>query len=245
MLLAIDIGNTNIKTAVFEGDKLLRYYSFDKCETLNNFKKIFIENKNIHFSITSSVGNIEEESINYLKANTIFLEVNHQFQFPFSNMYTTPTTLGVDRMVLMAGAALLYSKKNVLVIDCGTCVTYDFINKNEEYFGGAISPGLNMRYKALHTFTAKLPLLKNSLPKDFLGESTNESIYSGVVNGLLHEIDGFISQYSLKFQHLTIILTGGDAEFLAKSLKSTIFAHSNFLLESLNALFHYYKKKEC
>lgn len=245
MLLAIDIGNTKIKTAVFEQDKLLDKQSFNKEETLEKFKKIFEMYPEINHSICSSVGKIEVNALDFIKSRSSLLEINHDSIFPFENKYTTPKTLGIDRIVLMTGAYLLFPMTNVLVIDCGTCVTYDCITAEGKYFGGAISPGIEMRYKALHTFTEKLPLLNNKLPKSMIGDSTNESIYSGVVNGLKFEIEGFISQYSLKFPHLTIILTGGDADFLAKSLKSTIFAHSNFLVESLNALFHYHKKIKC
>lgn len=245
MLLAIDIGNTKIKTAVFEQDKLLSKQSFGKDDAMEIFQKIFQSYPKIEFSISSSVGKIETDTLNFLKSKSELLQISHNSVFPFENKYSTPKTLGVDRLVLMSGASLLYPNSNVLVVDCGTCVTYDSITSQGEYFGGAISPGLAMRFKALNTFTEKLPLLNNKMPEDFIGNSTNESIYSGVVNGLLYEIDGFISQYSLKFQHLTIILTGGDADFLAKSLKSTIFAHPNFLVESLNALFHYHKKIKC
>ena len=245
MLLVIDIGNTKIKTAVFEQDKLLDKRSFDKNEALKIIEKIFQKFSKIKFSISSSVAKDNFELLGFLKSRTNFINIDHTSKFPFVNKYSTPKTLGVDRMVLMSGAVLLYPNKNILVIDCGTCITYDFLNVKGEYFGGAISPGLQMRYKALNTFTEKLPLLKNELPNDLIGNSTNESIYSGVVNGLLFEIEGFISQYSLKFQDLTIILTGGDTDFLAKSLKSTIFAHSNFLVESLNALFHYHKNIKC
>lgn len=245
MLLAIDVGNTKIKTAVFERDRLLEKFTFDKENVVENFLKILQKFPKVKDVITSSVAKLDDSVIELINSNCTLLQVNHEFLFPFNNKYATPKTLGVDRMVLMSGAALLYKNKNVLVIDAGTCVTYDFLPADKKYFGGAISPGLNMRYKALNTFTEKLPLLENKLPKEFIGNSTNESIYSGVVNGLLFELEGFISQYSHKFQDLTVILTGGDAEFLAKSVKSTIFAHSNFLLESLNALYQYHKTKKC
>jgi type III pantothenate kinase len=140
-------------------------------------------------------------------------------------------------MVLSAGANLNFPNKNVLVIGAGTCITYDFVNANNEYLGGAISPGIQMRYKSLNNYTSKLPLLKKEIPENFIGNSTQNAIHSGVIDGIIYEIEGFISQYFLKYQDLTIILTGGDADFLAKSLKSTIFANSNFLLESLNLIF--------
>ncbi|RYD92608.1 MAG: type III pantothenate kinase, partial [Sphingobacteriales bacterium] len=114
-----------------------------------------------------------------------------------------------------------------------------FIDAAGNYLGGAISPGLQLRYNAMHTFTAKLPLLYPEMPEGFIGNSTNQSMHSGAVNGLLHEVDGFVQQYLEQYQGVTVILTGGDADFLAKRLKNTIFANSNFLLESLNHLYHY------
>lgn len=170
-----------------------------------------------------------------------FIEIERDFLFPFINKYSTPDTLGIDRMVLVSGASILYPQKNVLIIDAGTCITYDLITDTNEYYGGAISPGITIRYKSLNNYTAKLPLLEKETPNSYLGNSTKNAIHSGIVNGVLYEIEGFISQYQVNFQDLTIILTGGDADFLAKSLKSTIFANSNFLLESLNALFRYSK----
>jgi type III pantothenate kinase len=126
-----------------------------------------------------------------------------------------------------------------LVIDAGTCITYDFIDNNNNYLGGAISPGIRLRYEALHRQTAKLPLLELKYPDHFVGSSTKEAIHVGVIQGILHEIDGFIAQYQTENTNITIILTGGDADFLAKRLKNTIFANSNFLLESLNKTFQY------
>jgi type III pantothenate kinase len=144
-------------------------------------------------------------------------------------------------MVLSAGAVLFYPKHNRLIIDAGTCVTYDFIDENDGYRGGAISPGIRLRYEALHNYTANLPLISKEEPDHFIGNSTNQSIHSGVINGLTYEIDGFINTYSNKYQNFIIILTGGDADFLAKRLKNTIFANQNFLLESLNQLYQYTK----
>jgi len=147
-------------------------------------------------------------------------------------------------MVLAAGATLTHPNQNRLIIDAGTCITYDFVNSEDQYLGGAISPGIKIRYKSLNNYTSKLPLLSLSEEFDIIGNSTKSAIHSGVINGVLFEIEGFISQYSLKNQDLTIILTGGDAEFLAKRLKSTIFANSNFLLESLNILSIYLNEND-
>jgi len=118
-------------------------------------------------------------------------------------------------------------------------MTYDFTESQNHYLGGAISPGLQLRYNAMHNVTAKLPLLYPEMPDTFIGNTTAGAMHSGVVNGVLYEIEGFVERYREQYQALTIILTGGDAEFLAKRLKNTIFANSNFLLEGLNLLYLY------
>jgi len=239
MLLAIDVGNTRIKGAVYERNTLINQFVFSSVEVKNTIENILENNPKITDLIVSSVGNENSIALNSLSERISIHFISHLDVFPFQNKYATPTTLGIDRMVLASGATLLFPKKNKLVIDAGTCVTYDFIDDENRYWGGAISPGLRLRYESLHQFTAKLPLLTLEEPLNFIGNSTNQSIHSGVVNGLIHEIDGFIEQYKNKNENFTIILTGGDAEFLAKRLKNTIFANSNFLLESLNQFFQY------
>jgi len=243
MLLAVDIGNTKIKAAVFEEADYLGRFIFDKIEAAETIKEIFEKYPNITHSILSSVGQDNNELLLLLKERTSLVTISQYSSFPFINKYTTPGTLGIDRMVLAAGAVLQYPAQNRLVIDAGTCITYDFADKDNNYLGGAISPGLNLRYGAMHNFTAKLPLLYPEMPTKYIGQSTNESMHSGVVNGLLYELEGFIKQYGEEYQGLKVILTGGDAEFLAKRLKNTIFANSNFLLESLNLLYLYTIKK--
>ncbi|HIC32057.1 MAG TPA: type III pantothenate kinase, partial [Flavobacteriaceae bacterium] len=223
-----------VKLAVFKGKTLLNKEVVLNEDLLEAVSNLDIGHKTIKYVIVSSVGNIEEEVLEYLENNFQVLFLSHQVKLPFKNLYETPDTLGIDRIALIAASVDQYSKKNVLVIDAGTCVTYDFKNSNDEYFGGAISLGIRMRYKALHNQTAKLPLLDTEVPESFIGNSTTESINSGVVNGLVNEIDGIITQYKEKYKDLTIILTGGDANFLSKQLKSSIFANSNFLLQGLN-----------
>lgn len=239
MLLAIDIGNTKIKAAVFEGSVLLEKFVFDKNETPKKVENIFWQYPKIEQSILSSVGKDESGLLSELEKRSKLVTISHNSGFPFHNKYATPATLGIDRMVLSAGAVLQYPGKNRLVIDAGTCITYDFTDSNDNYLGGAISPGLQLRYSAMHNFTAKLPLLYPEMPDEYIGNSTASSMHSGVVNGMLHELEGFVKQYNQQYQELTIILTGGDADFLAKRLKNTIFANSNFLLESLNLLYLY------
>ncbi len=243
MLLAVDIGNTKIKAAVFENDTFIEKMVFESVDASKTLKKIFSKYPEISQSVLSSVGEGHEEMLSVLKNNTFLTVISHTTLFPFQNKYATPHTLGVDRMVLSAGAVLQYPEQNRLVIDAGTCITYDFITTENHYLGGAISPGLRLRYEALHNFTAKLPLLSAEMPENYIGSSTQQSIHSGVINGLLHEMQGFINQYKKQYPDLKIILTGGDAEFLAKQFKNTIFANSNFLLESLNHLYTYTVRK--
>ena len=234
MNLVIDVGNTSVKLAVFKDALLFKKEVVMIQDLLETISKIKEENKTIKNVIVSSVGNLDKEVLEYLDNNFQVLFLSHQTKLPFKNLYETPNTLGIDRIALIAASVDRYSEKNVLVIDAGTCITYDFINKENEYLGGAISPGIRMRYKALYNQTAKLPLLDTEAPENLIGNSTITSINSGVVNGLVNEIDGVIAQYKEKYNDLTIILTGGDANFLSKQLKSSIFANSNFLLQGLN-----------
>ena len=244
MILAVDVGNTRIKAAVFEENTLLEFFVFQKATLEKKIKNIFEKYQNISHLVVASVSDVEKKAFVSFESVVKIHFVSHNDAFPFVNCYGTPKTLGIDRLVLAAGATLQYPKQNRLVIDAGTCVTFDFIDENDNYLGGAISPGLRLRYEALHNFTAKLPLLTLESPNHFIGNSTSESIHSGVVNGLVYEIDGFIEEFKEQFSKFIIILTGGDTEFLAKRLKNTIFANSNFLLESLNQTFQYKIKND-
>lgn len=235
MNLIIDVGNSRVKFGVFQYSKLLFNESFDKKNFQERLKKIC---KDYSFSnaIISSTGKLQKEDIAILKKKLPFVEVNADMRYPFKNRYKTPKTLGADRIALMAAAAINFPNNNTLVIDAGTCVTFDFLNSEFVYKGGAISPGLRTRYKSLNNLTANLPLLDPEPVTYVIGGSTNESIHSGIVNGLVFEIDGVIDKYKTLTPDLTVILTGGDANFLANRLKNTIFANSNFLLEGLNYL---------
>ncbi|WPR72542.1 type III pantothenate kinase [Flavobacterium sp. NG2] len=244
MVLTIDIGNTRIKGAVFECDILIEQFVFEKKELQKKIENIFQKHQKISDLVIASVGNLSKSDFLAFENRLKVHFVSHNDAFPFINKYETPHTLGIDRMVLAAGAVLKYPKQNRLVIDAGTCITYDFIDAADNYLGGAITPGLNLRYKALNDYTSKLPLLELKTPKGVIGDSTAESIHSGVVNGLVYEIDGFIDKYKQLSLNFIIILTGGDADFLAKRLKNTIFANSNFLLESLNQTFQYKIKND-
>ena len=244
MILVVDVGNTRIKAAVFEDATLFEIFVFSKIELRKNIENILEKFRNVTDLVISSVGDVEKQSfLDFDKVLKVHF-ISHEDSFPFRNCYATPKTLGIDRMVLAAGATLQFPNQNRLVIDAGTCITYDFIDENDNYLGGAIAPGLRLRYEALHNYTAKLPLLSLQTPQDLIGNSTSESIHSGVVNGFVYEIDGFIDEYKARCPNFIIILTGGDTDFLAKRLKNTIFANSNFLLESLSQTFQYKIKND-
>ncbi|MDT0650563.1 type III pantothenate kinase [Autumnicola edwardsiae] len=241
MNLVVDIGNTSVKMAVFQNNSLLHKLIFPLSDFSNNFQKIKIQFPEIETTILSSVVKTISKEKKLLQRDTYFFELTQALSLPFENKYATPATLGKDRIALVAAAVAKFPKKNTLVIDAGTCVTFDFKNDKEEYLGGAISPGLEMRFKALHNFTANLPLLKPGENLELIGGSTEASMTSGVVNGLLLEIDGTIASYATEYEDLTIILTGGDAQFLSVRLKNSIFANSNFLLEGLNYILEFNK----
>ncbi|MFY9242871.1 MAG: type III pantothenate kinase [Polaribacter sp.] len=242
MNLVIDVGNSRVKAAVFEQHNIVELFIFEKNKIVSEVKKI-LKHQPISSSIISSVSNISLKQIDKLKEYTSILVVDATLKIPFKNLYATPNTLGVDRIALVSAAVKKFPKSNVLVIDAGTCITFDFINSSSEYLGGAISPGLEMRYKALQKFTSKLPLLNIDEPKSFIGNSTEQSIHSGVINGVVQEIDGVVGQYQKKYLDLTIVLTGGDTNFLSKQLKSSIFANQNFLLEGLNEILIFNQNK--
>ncbi len=238
MDLIIDVGNTRVKAAVFEKDSIKELFIFDKEEILAEVKKIS-KKYPIQDAIISAVAKLSDEKLEKLHEILNLIELDNETSVPFLNKYGTPKTLGVDRIALAAYASNKYSNKNVLLIDAGTCITFDFVNENNEYLGGAISPGLKMRYQSLNNYTSKLPLLNSKVPQDFIGKNTQESIHSGVVNGLCREIDGVITQYIDKYQHLTVLLTGGDTKFLAIQLKNDIFANPNLVLEGLYQILTY------
>jgi type III pantothenate kinase len=241
MNLVIDIGNTLVKMAVFQDATLLKKKTSLRQDLLKNIEEIFHTHPKITHSLLSSVGKIPLKVEEKLSEKTILITMDRELPQVFINKYATPATLGQDRIALVSAAAKLYPKQNVLVIDAGTCITYDLLTADNEYLGGAISPGLQMRYKAMHTFTEKLPLLEPEEGVILTGNSTRGSMHSGVIFGIQAEIDGIIDAYRAQYKELTVILTGGDAQFLCKRLKNSIFANSNFLLEGLNNILEFNK----
>lgn len=243
MNLVIDVGNTMVKFGVFDHRSLkLRRICIHKDF---NFvvREIADEFPEITSTLAASVGNLDQDQLAHLHRNFESIHLTPSTPAPFINKYSTPETLGVDRIALVSAACEQYPGKNVLVVDAGTCITYDFVNSDREYYGGAISPGITLRYRSLHSFTKKLPLLEERQSRfAYVGDSTTTSIHSGVLYGVLYEIDGFIDEYKKTFPDLTVILTGGDTDFLRGRIKNDIFANSNFLLEGLNHILEFNKR---
>jgi type III pantothenate kinase len=239
MNLIVDIGNTLTKVAVFDGNNMadLKLSGHDDAFDTGLYLQKF---KEIDHCIISSVSDKGDKIISYLKNKNIqTLHLNENTLLPFKNTYKTPETLGKDRIAAIAGAYKLYQGKNVLVIDAGTAITFDLKNNKDEYLGGNISPGLEMRFKALNQFTARLPLLKPTEEFSLIGKSTNEAIVNGVQNGLIFEIQGYIEKMNEAYPDLIIIATGGNAQFFDYLLKKTIFVVSNLTLIGLNTILEY------
>ena len=235
MNLIVDFGNSYAKTAIFNKQQLLYSEVFTTTTFEQKLNLITLKQQIKKIGI-AAVGKLTKKQEVLLEAIAPIFKISENTTLPFKNNYKTPNTLGTDRIALTAAAFYKYPCANCLVIDTGTCITYDFIDQQGIYHGGAISPGLQMRFKAMHKFTNNLPLIKDTFYNDLIGTDTKSSIISGVVNGISNEIDGNINQYLQKFKDLTVILTGGDGVFLSKRLKSSIFAHSDFLLEGINYL---------
>jgi len=243
MNLVIDIGNTLVKMAVFQGDVLIKKKTALKQNFFQNLEELDQSFPNIKDVLVSSVSKTPSKWLQKLQEDYKTHLLDQELPQVFSNSYATPKTLGNDRIALVSAASKLYPSQNVLVIDAGTCVTFDIKNSENQYLGGAISPGLQMRYQAMNTFTENLPLLEPEETVDLIGNTTIKSIQSGVIIGITAEIDGVISMYNSQFKDLTIILTGGDSLFLCKRLKNSIFANSNFLLEGLNYILEFNKSQ--
>ena len=241
MNLIIDAGNTNVKLAIFKKSELIHLETVVVDLFVESVKKIFKDYPNIKSSIVSSVGSLSKGQMKVVAVFCDLHELSNASKVPFKNSYASPQTLGVDRIALATAAYYFNPHQNNLVIDVGTCVTYDMLNDFDEYLGGAISPGVQMRYNAMHQQTAKLPLLEKKELLDYIGNTTENCLHSGVINGITLEIDGVIDLYKARFENLTVILTGGDTLFLSKRLKNTIFADSKFLLKGLNYLLEYNK----
>ncbi len=241
MNISIDIGNTQTKIGFFEGNLLVQTSILINSH-LDNMKQVLndYQNKN-HKVIVSSVINLEKDFLEYFNFNFDTLIFTSTTPIPIFNFYHSPLSLGMDRLAAVIGSNFLFKDKNRLVIDAGTCITYDLITYNNEYLGGGISPGIRMRFKALNNYTGKLPLVETIEKNNMIGRTTIESIKSGVINGIIAEINGIIEKYSCSYRELQVLITGGDSPFLVINLKNSIFAAPHLVLQGLNEVLIYNK----
>ncbi|GGH17160.1 type III pantothenate kinase [Mucilaginibacter phyllosphaerae] len=237
--LVIDIGNTLTKVAVFENDHLLKAGQYQNPEETHI--KGFLSEYKADRVIIASVKTTKQPWQMLLEATLPVTYFNSSIKAGINNLYKTPDTLGADRLAAVIGANYLYPDTNNIIISGGTCITYDYIDADANYFGGSISPGLNMRYKAVNHYTAALPFLEAD--KNFTaayGDDTASAIRSGVQNGIKYELEGFIKEYIKTTQGYNIILSGGDSIFFDTLLKNSIFApyikiEPYLVLKGLNA----------
>ena len=238
MNLIIDIGNTSAKMAVFEQGKPV------EVRRTSNLSLEGLEELCMHYPIRKGIistvitpGKTINEQLEKLPFP--WMKFNHETPIPIKNLYQTPHTLGPDRLAAVIGANDQEPGRDILVIDAGTCITYDFIDEQGQYHGGNISPGMDMRFKALHAFTAKLPLIGAQGQTPEYGTSTETAIRSGVIRGIEHEIYGYIQQLKKNYPSLLVFLTGGNEFSFDTNLKSGIFADGFLVLKGLNRILEY------
>jgi len=241
--LIIDIGNTQAKVAIFKDTEIIVQRIFPEI-MICDVEQLLTLYPDINTGILSSTAVRDESLIQYLSQTLpAFIELTGSIALPFINCYKTPDTLGTDRIAAVAGASMLYPGYNILVIDAGSAIKYDFINDKNEYLGGNISPGLEMRFKALHTFTGNLPFLNKNEKAAYRGDDTQSAIISGVQEGILHEMKGYIQTFNKTQDNGRVVLTGGDAHFFADKLKSPIFVNQNLVLIGLNRILQFHAVK--
>lgn len=241
MILVIDIGNTSIKIAVVENYKVLQLTRTTQLDFIKDTQELLDSYPSLQTAALCQVGNFNIDLLQFIKNRLDVFIINNNILLPFTNLYQS-STLGNDRLALVAGAISQLSKgQSALIIDAGTCVTYDYIDHNSNYHGGAISPGLRLRYESLHNFTANLPLLKPEPLNQLIGNSTERSIHSGVINGLSQEIKGCMKQYRKKNKDIAIFMTGGDAQLLSTQLKNRFFATPFLMLYGIYYLYQFNK----
>lgn len=232
MNIVIDDGNTRAKVGTFGVDGILSVHSFDADKSLREF----LASAKIEHALVSSVKGRSAEILSWIASSRMKISLNSETSLPFLISYKTPTTLGVDRIAAAAGAIDLYPGRNCLVIDAGTCITYEFISNKAGYMGGGISPGVRMRFEAMHKLTARLPLASPVENPPLIGRSTEECLQSGVVNGVAEEIRGIISRYQSEATDLQVILCGGDSGLFENIDKRSIFVAPNLVLLGLRAI---------
>lgn len=236
--LIIEQGNTYSKVAIFRPDGLeasFRYKQLDRLILDELFGQYDLTQ-----GILSSVIGIEPEIITYLKGRLrYFIVLDDKTPLPVQIGYATPSTLGHDRIAAAVGACFLQPGKDILVIDAGTAITYEVIEASGLYVGGNISPGMTTRFKSLHQFTEKLPLVAEEEEIPLIGTDTESAIQAGVVNGIVYEMIGYIEELRLKYPNLLVFLTGGHSFYFERRLKSIIFADINLVLMGLNRILEY------
>ena len=240
MNLIIDRGNTLVKVAVYEGHELIFVYRAPKVndETIQNLFNVFTIDK----SILSSVAEVSF-SEEWLADHSDFIKMSHVTQIPFKNLYATPETLGRDRIAAVTAAITEFPNRNLLVIDTGTCLTIDFVNAQTEYLGGNISPGPRLRYEGMHHGTSALPLVEAPNTFHLIGTSTETALQSGGYGGCIAEIIGWIALAREQFEDLIVVLSGGDAEAFATSIKNEIFVRPDLILRGLNEILQFNANK--
>lgn len=232
--LVIDIGNTRIKSALFEGNVLIGDHIFYELEAAIPVWQAMVFGS----CLISSVRFTEDELSDKIDFSFIFL--SHSSNLPLLNGYSTPKTLGLDRIAAAIGAWEMAGKKPVLSIDMGSCITYEFVDHLAIYRGGAISPGLQMRAKAMNSFTARLPLVEvKQKPENRTGDSTVSCIQSGIWHGVEYELLGHIEAYRLKNPEIKIYICGGDSLFFDSLAKGHIFVVPNLVLHGLNCILNH------
>jgi type III pantothenate kinase len=235
MNITIDVGNTFIKAAVFDNDILIKKETFSILSDL----QFFLKNHPVENLIVSSVKGNADDIMTAASVNGKKIFLTNHLPLPILNKYSTPSTLGVDRIAAACGALQLFPKQNTLIIDTGTCINYEFVNNKGEYLGGAISPGVKMRFEAMHHFTVKLPAAEPISSPHLTGDNTLSCLQSGVMNGILEEIKGCINRYQTKYPGVRVILCGGDAHFFENHLNPTIFVAPELVLMGLNSILLY------
>jgi type III pantothenate kinase len=239
MNLCIDIGNTRTKLAVFDSEGSLVKFIIREQFTSGKLDKV-LKKYEIQYAIVSSVkrkqGKYKRILGNKLKT---FIELSAETPIPITNHYQTPQTLGKDRLAGVVGAASIFPGNDILVVDAGTCITYDIIDAEGNYYGGSIVPGITMRFKALNTFTGRLPLVQRDLLESHIGDTTLTSVQTGVQLGVVYELKGFIAKYRESYPDLRVLVTGGDASFFESQMENQIFAVPDLVLMGLNQILNY------
>lgn len=233
--LILDQGNSRLKITVFDLKNELIFASTANNNSYEEVKKSITKfnPKNIIFSASGKVDPILKS---FLQKQPQVVFLNDTTPLPISIKYKTPTTLGVDRIANVCAAATLFKDQPILTIDFGTCITYNFIDEKKCFLGGAISPGIEMRAKAMHTFTENLPLITIEPIQSFIGDDTHSCLNIGVTEAIRHEVEGFIGQYKKKFPSLKVIITGGSNSYFVNTIESSIFANLNLTATGLNEI---------